>query len=151
MYHLPIHLLILSWATVVPEVTSIEQMARFYKNHNGHHGDHSNYRIVHLRSTPENTWKLSQIVQLEWDADFNWYAEAYKRLQNSKTASLKDSTLKAIEKSEKTRQMWLQQLFFFTWILSPNPNWTAFPLWRDQTKNIHQVGFKTATAPRPDN
>lgn len=81
--------------------------------------------------------------QPEWHIYFNCYAEDSKTLQNSKTASLKGSVLRAIEKSEKTRQTWLQQHFFFTWILSPiHVNWTAFPLWRDRPKTFIKLVLK---------
>lgn len=53
-------------------------------------------RIVYLRNVLES--KESQTRQIEWDACFNWYAEAYKSLQISKMASLKDSLQKANEK-----------------------------------------------------
>ena len=42
--------------------------------------------------------KDSQIKQTEWDTYFNWDADAAKRFQNSKIASLKDSLQKGNEK-----------------------------------------------------
>ena len=43
-------------------------------------------KIIYLRSALES--KGSQIKQIEWNIYFNWYAEASKRLQYSKIASL---------------------------------------------------------------
>ena len=53
-------------------------------------------KITHVRNVLES--KGSQGEQIEWDAYFNWYTDAYKRLQGSKMSSLKDSLQKANEK-----------------------------------------------------
>lgn len=53
-------------------------------------------KIVHSKRALES--KISQIKQIEWDTYFNCYAEACKRLQDSKRASLRDILRKANEK-----------------------------------------------------
>ena len=55
-------------------------------------------KVAHLKDTLKNKG-----VPVEWDVYFNYYAEAYKRLQTSKIASLKDSIQKANEKLKRQK------------------------------------------------
>ena len=56
-------------------------------------------RIVYLRNVLES--KEYKTRQIKWASCFNWYAEAYKSLQISKMASLKDSLQKANERCKR--------------------------------------------------
>lgn len=56
--------------------------------------------------------------QTEWNTSFNWYSEVSKRLDNSKTASLKDSLQKANEQW-KTKRYLKQKTVRLMWPLLP--------------------------------
>ena len=91
------NLLILCIRTVVPEVTRWQNFAKMnLELHWPLWGAFQLDRITHLTHLLES--KRCEVEQTEWDAYFNWYTEAYKRLQDAKIASLKDMLQKANEK-----------------------------------------------------
>ena len=59
-------------------------------------------KIAHLRNALQS--KGSQAEQTEWDVYFNWHAEAYKSLQDSKIASLKDALQKTNIKLKRQKR-----------------------------------------------
>lgn len=59
-------------------------------------------KITHLGSALES--KGSQIKQIEWDAYSNRYAEASRRLQDAKLASLKKNLLQKTNEKCKTQE-----------------------------------------------
>ena len=91
------------------------------------------------------------------DAYFNWYAEAYRSLQDSKTASLKDSLQKANEKW-KAQEVPKTKTIGVMWLLmfpphSFSPEYSHFtnslselPFYSKET--IRELAFKIKNSPR---
>ena len=69
--------------------------------------------------------KEYQTRQIEWDACFNWYAEAYKSLHISKMASLKDSLQKANEKWKMQEVAHTKDNRTDVTVMAPSPSFSS--------------------------
>ena len=69
--------------------------------------------------------KEYQTRQIEWDACFNWYAEAYKSLHISKMASLKDSLQKANEKWKMQEVAHTKDNRTDATVMAPSPSFSS--------------------------